>query len=141
MDAKLLGLDAIHADETVVQVLSEPGRKATSNSYTWLYRSGHTDVPIVLYNYQRTRAAKHPRKFLEGFQGYLMVDGYPGYNGLPNVILVGCWVHARRKFTEALQALPESSSTTAVKAKEGLDFCKQLFDIERELKSVSPQER
>nr|WP_249261019.1 IS66 family transposase [Virgibacillus pantothenticus] len=141
MHTKLLGLDAIHADETVVQVLSEPGRSATSNSYMWLYRSGHTDVPIVLYNYQRTRAAKHPRRFLEGFQGYLMVDGYPGYNGLPNVVLVGCWAHARRKFTEALQALPESSSTTAVKAKEGLDFCNKLFDIERKLKDVSPQKR
>nr|WP_309245491.1 transposase [Virgibacillus proomii] len=42
---------------------------------------------------------------------------------MPNVVLVGCWAHARRKFTEALQSLPESSSTTAVKAKEGLDLC------------------
>jgi hypothetical protein len=69
------------------------------------------------------------------------VDGYAGYNGIPDVSLVGCWAHARRKFTEALQALPESAKTTHVKAKEGLAFCNQLFSIERDLKDVSPEER
>nr|WP_269412618.1 IS66 family transposase [Lentibacillus daqui] len=141
MRAQLLELDALHADETTLQVLSEPERPATSTSYIWLYRSGQEDIPIVLYDYQQTRAAKHPRRFLEGFQGYLHVDGYPGYNGLPNVVLVGCWAHARRNFTEALKALPESAATTSVKAKEGLAFCNKLFDIERDLKDVSPQER
>lgn len=141
IDARLLELDIAHADETTLQVLSEPERPATSTSYMWLYRSGQADVPIVLYDYQQTRAGKHPRRFLEGFQGYLHVDGYPGYNGLPDVVLVGCWAHARRKFTEALQALPESAATTAVKAKEGLAFCNKLFDIERELKDENPQER
>ena len=141
MHAKLLDLDALHADETTLQVLSEPERSTTSKSYMWLFRSGQADVPIVLYDYQQTRANKHPRRFLDGFQGYLHVDGYAGYNGLPNVRLVGCWAHARRKFTEALQALPKSAATTSVKAKEGLAFCNQLFEIERDLKDVSPQER
>ncbi|ALX50527.1 IS66 family transposase [Lentibacillus amyloliquefaciens] len=141
MHARLLELDALHADETPLQVLSEPERPATSKSYIWLYRSGQADVPIVLYDYQQTRAAKHPRRFLEGFQGYLHVDGYSGYNALPNVTLVGCWAHARRYFTEALKALPESAATTSVKAKEGLAFCNKLFDIERDLKDKSPQER
>ncbi|MFD1852271.1 IS66 family transposase [Oceanobacillus bengalensis] len=141
MHAKLLGLDVLHADETTLQVLRESERAATSNSYMWLYRSGQMDVPIVLYDYQQTRASKHPRRFLEGFTGYLSVDGYAGYNGIPNITLVGCWAHARRKFTDALKALPESASTSAVKAKEGLAFCNQLFDIERDLKDVSPEDR
>lgn len=141
MHAQLVELNIAHADETTLQVLSEPERPATSTSYMWLYRSGRADMPIVLYDYQQTRAGKHPRRFLEGFQGYLHVDGYPGYNGLPDIVLVGCWAHARRKFTEALQALPESAATTAVKAKEGLAFCNNLFDIERDLQDVSPQER
>lgn len=141
MHAQLLDLDALHADETTLQVLSEPERPATSTSYMWLYRSGQADVPIVLYDYQQTRASKHPRRFLEDFQGYLHVDGYPGYNGLPNVTLVGCWAHARRNFTEALRALPESAAATTVTAKEGLAFCNKLFDIERDLKNASSQER
>src|SRR5699024_8576189 len=90
---------------------------------------------------QETRAAKHPIRFLEGFQGYLHGDGYAGYNEMSSVILVGCWAHARRKFTEALKALSESAKTTYVKAKEGLEFCNQLFEIERKLKDVSPNER
>jgi len=57
------------------------------------------------------------------------------------VKLVGCWAHARRKFTEALQALPESASTSTVKAKEGLAYCNKLFEIERKLKDASPEER
>lgn len=141
MHTKLLELDVMHADETTLQVLRESERAATSKSYMWLYRSGHTNVPIVLYDYQQTRASKHPRRFLEGFAGYLHVDGYAGYNGIPDLKLVGCWAHARRKFTDALKALPESAKNSAVKTKEGLEFCNDLFKIERELKDVSPEER
>ncbi|MFD0957766.1 IS66 family transposase, partial [Virgibacillus alimentarius] len=141
MHDQLLQLDIAHADETTLQILSEPGRPAKSNSYMWLYRSGHTDNPIILYDYQQTRAAKHPRRFLDGFQGLLHVDGYPGYNGLPNVTLIGCWSHARRNFREALTALPETATTIYTKAQEGLTFCNKLFDIERELKDASPEER
>src|SRR5690625_192575 len=141
MHTKLLELDALHADETTLQVLRESERAATSKSYMWLYRSGHTDVPIVLYDYQQTRASKHPRRFLEGFTGYLHVDGYAGYNGIPHLKLVGCWAHARRKFTDALKALPASANITGVKANEGLEFCNELFKIERKLRGVSPEER
>lgn len=141
MHEHLLQKDRLHADETTLQVLSEPDRPATSTSYIWLYRTGRGDTPIVLYDYQQTRAGKHPRRFLDGFRGYLHVDGYAGYNVLPDVKLVGCWAHARRKFTEALQALPESASTSTVKAKEGLAYCNKLFEIERKLKDASPEER
>jgi transposase len=141
MREHLLKQDILHADETSLQVLSEPDRPATSKSFMWLYRTGRIGPPIVLYDYQRTRASKHPKRFLDGFQGYLHVDGYSGYNGIPDVNLVGCWAHARRKFTEALQALPESAKTTQVKAKEGLAFCNQLFAIERDLEDVSSEER
>jgi len=66
--------DCLHADETTLQVLSEPNRPATSKSYMWLYRTGRTGPPIILYDYQKTRAAKHPRQFLSDFQGYLHVE-------------------------------------------------------------------
>lgn len=141
MHQHLLELDIIHADETPLQVLSEPGRSATSKSYMWLYRTGQEDTPIVLYDYKQTRAGKHPAHFLADFNGYLCVDGYGGYNKVSDVTLVGCWAHARRKFTEALQALPESAELFTVKTKEGLAFCNQLYAIERELKDVSPEER
>ncbi|MFA9459196.1 IS66 family transposase, partial [Halalkalibacter sp. AB-rgal2] len=126
----LMERDHLHADETTLQVLREPGRAATATSYLWLYRSGQGTSPIVLFDYQQTRASKHPKKFLSPFKGYLHVDGYAGYNGIPNVKLVGCWAHARRKFDEALKALPEQERTKDVLAKQGLQFCNRLFAIE-----------
>ncbi|WP_173299282.1 IS66 family transposase, partial [Thermanaeromonas sp. C210] len=133
--------DILHADETTLQVLHEPGREATTKSFLWLYRTGRDGPPIILYEYQTTRAGKHPRRFLKGFKGYLHVDGYEGYNGLSEVTLVGCWAHARRKFDEALKALPEDKRNAAVAAREGLEYCNRLFAIERELKEATPEER
>jgi hypothetical protein len=137
----LLEQEILHADETTLQVLRETERSAETTSYMWLYRTGRQGPPIILYDYQRTRASKHPRQFLSGFKGYLHVDGYSGYHDLPGVTLVGCWAHARRKFDEALKALPGSAATASVAAKEGLDFCNQLFAIERDLHDVTPEER
>jgi len=76
----------------------------------WLYQSGGHETaacPIVLYEYQATRAGQHAVTFLQGFAGYLQVDGFAGYHALEsdNCFLVGCMAHARRKFDEALKAL------------------------------------
>lgn len=141
MHEHLLEVDILHADESNLQVLREPGRSATSKSYLWLYRTGRGSPQMVIYDYRTTRAHKHPKKFLEGFKGYLHVDGYSGYHGIPDTILVGCWAHARRKFDEALKALPKEKRAADVAAKNGLAFCNQLFDIERDLKNVTPRER
>lgn len=141
LHAYLLKRDILHADETTLQVLREPGRAAETKSFLWLYRTGREGPPIVLYEYQTTRASKHPRRFLAGFKGYLHVDGYAGYNDLPDITLVGCWAHARRKFDEALKALPDEKRAAAVAAREGLEFCNNLFAIERDLKDAPPDER
>lgn len=133
--------DVLHADETTLQVLREPGRSAETTSYLWLYRTGRESPPIILYDYQKTRGGEHPRHFLSGFNGYLHVDGYAGYHKIPHVTLVGCWAHARRKFDEALKSLPDKKQATSVVAGEGLDFCNRLFAIERDLKECSPEER
>ena len=132
----------LHADETILQVLREPGRAAESQSYMWLYRTGCMGPPIVLFEYQQSREGKHPQKFLEGFKGYLHVDGYAGYHGVAGATLCGCWAHFRRKFDEALKGLPpKERKTGGTKSKEGLDQINQLFDIERDLKQLSPEER
>ena len=107
----------------------------------WLYRTGRGSPPIILFDYQTTRASKHPRRYLTGFSGYLHVDGYPGYNGLPDITLVGCLSHARRGFDKALKALPAEKRDADVAAKKGLEFCNRLFEIERHLREVSPEER
>lgn len=142
MHQLLLEKDILHADESTLQVLHEPGRPATSKSYLWLYRTGKEGPPIILYDYQETRSGKNAEKYLSGFKGYLQVDGYAGYHKVPNVKLVGCMAHARRKFDEALKVLPSSKRmTSGAVAIEGLQYCNQLYRIERDLKDLSPAER
>ena len=137
----LVGRRYLHADETTVQVLHEPGRRAEQTSYMWLYRSGRDGPKVVLYDYEQTRQAAHPRRFLSGFEGYLHVDGYAGYHDLPGVKLVGCWAHARRKFDEAVKALPAKRRAGQTAAEEGLAHCNRLFGIERRIGDASPEER
>ncbi|WP_025434848.1 IS66 family transposase [Peptoclostridium acidaminophilum] len=141
MHEQLVQHDILHADETTLQVLREPGRSADSKSYMWLYRTGRDGPPIILYDYRTTRAGKHPANFLTGFKGYLQTDGYSGYGQLNNVTLIGCWAHARRKFTEALKALPATQKNKPVAASTGLDYCNQLFAIERQIKDISDKQR
>ena len=137
----LLKKNILHADETTLQVLRETDRSAQSDSYMWLYRTGRDGPPIVLYDYQTTRASKHPKQFLKGFSGYLQTDGYGGYDNLTGIIQVGCWAHARRKFTDALKALPPGQKDKPVAAAKGLDYCNTLFRIEQELKDATPEVR
>ncbi|MEK5060519.1 transposase [Paenibacillus sp. FSL H7-0326] len=141
MHEHLLKQDILHADETTLQVLREPGKSAESQSYLWLYRTGRMGPPIVLYDYRPSRGGEHPRHFLKGFSGYLHVDGYPGYHKVQGVKLVGCWAHARRKFDEALKALPSGQDKTETVAQQGLQFCNRLFTIERELKDKASKDR
>ena len=132
----------LHADETTLQVLKEPGRSSTSKSYMWLYRtSGCAKQAVVLYEYQPTRKAEHAETFLRGFNGWLHADGYQGYHKLPgNIRVVGCWAHARRKFDEALQTLPKEMQKDAPAA-IGECYCSRLFRLEQAFAELTLKER
>ena len=142
MKERLVKEEVLHADETTLQVLKEAGRKATSTSYMWLYRtSGCSAHQLVLYEYQETRSASHPAEFLRDFKGYLHTDGYAGYHKLNrNIQVIGCLAHARRKFEDALKAMPEEARKDSV-AMRGVRYYDALFKLETEWASLSPQER
>lgn len=141
MHKRLLEESFLHADVTTLQVLQEDGRSASSKSYMWLYATGNFGPQILLYDYQQSRASKHPKAFLRGFRGYLQVDGYPGYNDVENVTLVGCFAHARRGFTDALKSLPDKADVSRTSAREGIEYCNKLFSLERKLTELTPKER
>ena len=135
----------IQADETPVLV-NHDGRKAGSKSYMWVYRSGHMykDRQIVLYEYQMTRNASHPREFLKGYDGICVTDGYQVYHTLEkemeDLTIAGCWVHCRRRFHDALNVIPEPLR----KKSEAFLLMKQIQAIYREenkLKDLSSEER
>jgi transposase len=96
----LLSQAVIHGDETPLNVINAD--KATS--YMWLYCCGD-DKPgkstnIVLFDYHNSRAGQCVVDFLDGYQGYLHVDGYKAYEQT-QATLVACLAHMRRKFIEA----------------------------------------
>ena len=132
----------LHVDETTLQVLHESGKPAESKSIMWLYRtSGDTNAPIVLYEYQPDRRAQHPQFFLKNFSGYLHADGYEGYHGLSdNIIVVGCFTHARRKFDEAIKGLSKKNQSGS-NAMIGKKFCDKLFSLERDFEKLTVDER
>jgi len=169
MHELLVAREIVQADETDVQVLHEPGRAATTDSTMWMYRSGRDGPPIVLFDYQHSRAGQYAKEFLQGFGGYdpqtrtivarkyLQADGHEGYHAVPtwilvdedhdrkvpDVSLVGCWAHARRKFNDALAVIKKEERKPGIitAAEVGLKFCNDLFKIEAELKDAAPDAR
>jgi len=139
MKSHLLQQAVVHADETVVQVLKEEGKKPSSESRMWIYCSGNTETePVVLFEYQPTRSGEHARRFLEGFHGWLQTDGYAGYNKVLDVTRCGCWAHLRRKHQEAM---PKNGLVIGSTAAVGFEYCNQLFSIERDLEQLTPENR
>ena len=142
---KLYDYHVIQADETPVLV-NHDGRSAGSKSYMWVYRSGHlyTDKQIVLHDYHKTRNSSHPREFLSNYSGICVTDGYQVYHTIEkeceDLQIAGCWVHARRKFDEALTVIPKAHRNKS----DAFLVIKQIQAIYREegkLNELSSEER
>ena len=142
---KIYGYHVLQADETPVLV-NKDGRPAGSKSYMWVYRTGrmYTDRQIVLYEYQRTRNASHPREFLKDFSGICVTDGYQVYHTVENeregLKVAGCWSHARRRYDEAVKALPKAKQKDS-RAYLALTMIQAIYREEKQLKELSAQER
>ena len=140
----LLEQPVIHADETTLKVIEDE----RSKSYLWVYCCG-ADSPdptsadpsppgIVIFDYQQgSRAGECPVNFLQGYTGYLQVDGYKAYEQT-SAELVGCMAHGRRKFTEAESAMPKGKKG---KAHEALKLFQKLYRIEKALKGKTVDEK
>lgn len=128
----------LHADETPVRQL-DPGSGKTRQSYLWAYRSGTWEdgPPIVVFDYQPSRAGAHARAFLQDWRGHLMVDDYAGYKALfaQGPTELACLAHIRRKFFDL-----HAASGSPV-AEEALRRIAQLYVIEQDAASLSPTGR
>ena len=115
MKATLLTGAVIYADETVVQVLKEDGKPATSESRMWMYASDSRGGRNISYfKYQPDRKGKHAERFLKQFSGCLVTDGYAVYNKVEDVTRFGCWSHMRRKWHRALRLFIARSKQNAL---------------------------
>lgn len=133
---EIRGGPVIRMDETSLQVLKEPEKKAESKSYMWV-TMGYTpeEKPLVLYQYHPTRSGEVPGKFLKDYTGYLQTDGYAGYNkasAKDSIVHVGCFAHARRYFEQAYKLNKKSKVGF-----KGLDYIKKIYAIEKKLRQTN----
>jgi transposase len=133
----------IGIDETPLQVLNEAGRDNTTKSYMWVYRGGLPDRPTLLYQYQRTRSGRVALEFLNDYHGYIQSDDFSGYDHLdqnPNIVHLGCWAHARRKFVKVVKVREKHRSKRKNPknlADEALDYIGNLYQVETEVMPMS----
>lgn len=140
MKEELLSGKVIHADETVLQVLHEEGRKATTDSRMWVYCNGKMSAHSnIIFDYKPTRKGENAQKFLQGFHGYLVRDGYSGYHILQDVKHCGCMTHARRYFVNAMPKDAEQQKTSA--AAKAVRYFNQIYHEEGLLKEMTAEER
>ena len=145
MHKKLYDYHVLQADETPVRVTKED-RTEGAKHYMWVYRTGrmYKDKPIVLYDYQPSRNTSHPRKFLKNFEGVCVTDGYQVYHTIEkereDLTVAGCWAHARRRYDEALKALPKAKRNGSL-AHLALKQIQAIYREENKLADLSAEER
>ena len=133
----VLGQDVIHCDETPVSLLA-PGKGKTKKAYVWVYRTTNfIQQRAVYYNFCNSRSGEHPRRVLAGFSATLVSDDYSGYHALhrSGVTAALCWAHARRKLFEAYE------HTGSEIAGQAVALIAKLYEIEREVRELAPDER
>lgn len=100
----VLGSDYIQVDESTVPVINNEQHRAVK-AYLWVVRS--VMDKLMFFHYDKgSRAQKVVIELLKDYQGAVQTDGYEAYSIYENkkgVLLLGCWAHSRRKFTEALK--------------------------------------
>ena len=143
MHEELLKNSIIHADETSLQVLREPGRKAETTSYMWHYVSGHLEPKqVALYEYKPGRSGEYAANFLKGYKEYLQTDGYSGYRKVVGVKKMGCLAHARRKYIDAMVSFGKNPQLMrGTLTQDGLSYFDKLFKLEDKFKELTPEER
>ncbi len=122
-------------DETTVQVLGEENRPNTALSYMWCAYDGTPENPSVVYRYAPSRSTAEAHAIVDSYSGIIQTNGYEAYDRLTrdrdDLIHVGCWAHARRKFVDA-----KGSGKKAGAADQALAMIARLYRIEKELAEV-----
>jgi transposase len=151
----VLAAERLHGDDTTVPILAK-GKTDTGRIWTYVRDDrpfGGTAPPAALYFASGDRRAEHPHGHLKGWRGILQADAYGGYNGLHDiarpegtVTSALCWAHARRGFFELADIATgarrgAASAPVSPIALEAVKRIDALFDIERGINGLAPEER
>ena len=129
---ELLNNVVIHIDETTLVVLDE---KEKDKCYMFVYRSGHwTDKQVCLYEFNESRKTDKTAKLLNEYKGYVVCDGYTGYDFLEEkgIKIQRCWVHIRRYFYDAIKVLSEKERKKSP-AYKVFKLINEMFKYEAEM--------
>lgn len=141
----LLDADLIHADETTIQVLKEPGKAAQTKSYLWAQVTG-SGPPIRLFGYASGRGAAHAGALYAGIKpgATLVSDGYEVYAGVAaahGLTHLGCWAHARRYFVEAEAVIPKAARSPEQTATQFIAAIGELYAVESRARELTAEQR
>lgn len=140
-----LSYDYLQIDETRVKVLKEVNKSPHSDKWMWVSKGGPPDKPVILFDYDPSRSAEVATRLLEGFDGYLQCDGMASYNKVwhkQGLKQLGCFDHARRKFSDVIKAQPKKKKNEKASVAEvGLGKINALYRLERSIKEKSPEEK
>ena len=129
-------------DETRIQCNKEPGKKASSESFMWVVRTGSfEEIRAVLFHYARTRSGAEAKRLYTGFAGYLVTDACDSYEKVEGVSRALCWSHLRRYYIESIPLDSAGKELKGSKGAEAREWCDQLFKIEKKIQGLEPQER
>ena len=138
----------IHADETPAKVMRIDGKKIVGGkkTYMWVYRNRPLakSPPIVLFDWQPSRRADHPREFLKDFSGTVVTDGYQVYHKLgrerEDLNVAGCWIHARRPYAEFIKSIGTQAAKGSI-AREAYDMITGIMHLDNSYDDLSPTDR
>lgn len=120
--------DYLQCDETTLPVVRSDKHK-TVKGYIWLVRDPMCGRQYFYWD-KGSRSGEVVLKLFSGYQGALQTDGYERYellDGKKGVILLSCWAHARRKFSDAIKNDKE-------RAESALEQIQLLYEVERQIK-------
>ena len=125
----------LYGDETPYRVIESENER----TYYWVYSTLKSiATPVVIYDFQESRARCVLKEFLKGFNGYIHCDGFSVYDNLPGILPVRCLAHIRRKLYEAIPKKQRDSDHPAVPVVKEID---KLFALERKWQPLEPEER
>ena len=144
---KIYDNHVIHADETPVKVMRIDNKKIENGkkTYMWVYRNSpaSSSKPVVLFDWQPSRRADHPRDFLKSFSGIVVTDGYQVYHKLgkerPDLKVGGCWIHARRPFADFIKSVKSAADGTI--AQKAYQMITEMLHIDNGFDDLSAEDR
>ena len=123
---EVLSRDYIQVDESTLPVIDNEKHRAVKG-YMWCARAVEDNLVVFHYD-MGSRSHETARKLLRGYRGTIQTDGYGAYDQFetdPHIQVLGCWAHARRKWSDALD---EDRRT----ASEALSYINRLYHVENE---------